>query len=182
MNCPVCKTTELNKREIEPNLSAMACENCRGRWISLKDYEIWLKLHENLPDVLPKKLKINVPEFEHVRLCPECRRILVKYRVGQNIPFSIDRCGTCAGAWLEKNEWEVLKRRNLHDDLQKIFTDHWQEEVKKGDTRNQLAKMYETKFGKDDYAKILRFKDWMENHEKEDEIIAYLRDPNPLQF
>jgi Zn-finger nucleic acid-binding protein len=182
MNCPVCKNFELNKREIEPNLYASDCENCRGRWLSYQEYDVWLKAKDDLPAVLPKKLKMMIPEFELVRLCPECRRILVKYKVGQNVPFLIDRCGTCAGIWLDKGEWEILKRRNLHDDLQKIFTDHWQEEVKKGETRTHLAKMYEEKFGKEDYAKIIKFKEWMENHEKEDEIISYLRDPNPLQF
>ncbi len=182
MNCPVCKHIELFKREIEPNLLASACEDCRGRWVSNSDYDIWLKSHKNLPEIPSKKLKMTIPEFEIVRLCPECRRILVKYKVGQNVPFLIDHCGTCAGIWLDKGEWEILKRRNLHDDLHNIFTDHWQEEVKKGETRTRLAQMYEEKFGKDDYVKIVRFKDWMENHEKEDEIIAYLRDPNPLQF
>ncbi|MEK7723973.1 MAG: zf-TFIIB domain-containing protein, partial [Acidobacteriota bacterium] len=102
----------------------------------------WLKSHEDLPLIPSKKLKVSIPEFELARLCPECRRILVKYKVGQNIPFLIDRCGQCAGIWLDKGEWEILKRRNLHDDLQKIFTDHWQEEVKKGETRTNLAKMY----------------------------------------
>ncbi len=182
MHCPVCQNIELIKREIEPDLWASACENCRGRWLSHPDYERWLKSHQDSSVTPSKKLKMTIPEFELVRLCPECRRILVKYKVGHNVPFMLDRCGTCAGVWLEKNEWEVLKRRNLHDDLQKIFTDHWQEEVKKGETRTHLAKMYEEKFGKEDYAKICKFKDWMENHEKEDEILSYLRDPNPLQF
>ena len=182
MNCPVCKTFELAQREIEPNLYASACENCKGRWLSFADYDAWLKANENLPVIPAKKIKMTIPEFELVRLCPECRRILIKYRVGQDLPFFIDRCGTCAGIWLDKGEWETLKRRNLHDDLQKIFTDHWQEEVKRGETRSTLAKMYEEKFGKEDYSKIVKFKEWMDAHEKEDEIIAYLRDPNPLQF
>ncbi len=182
MNCPVCKNFELNQIEIEPNLWASRCENCHGKWISHNDYERWLKSHENLPMTQAKKTKITIPEFELARLCPQCRRILVKYKVGQNVPFTIDRCGSCAGIWLDKGEWETLKRRNLHDDLQEIFTDHWQEEVKRGETRENLAQMYETKFGKEDYAKIVNFKEWMENHDKEDEILAYIRDPNPLQF
>ena len=182
MFCPVCKNIELSKREIEPNLWASACENCRGRWLTSIDYNNWLKSRENLAVVPSKKIKITMPEFELARLCPECKRILVKYKVGQNIPFLIDRCGNCAGIWLDKGEWETLKRRNLHEDLHEIFTDHWQEEVKKGETRAHLTKMYEEKFGKEDYTKIVKFKEWMENHDKEDEILAYIRDPNPLQF
>lgn len=183
MKCPVCKTSDLSRKEIEPNLWSMACEVCQGNWLSLADYQSWLKSDERSHlDFPPAELKMSIPEFELVRLCPECRRILVKYKVGKNIPFNLDRCGTCAGVWFEKDEWEVLRSRNLHADLQKIFTDHWQEEVKKEETRNHLEKMYEQKFGKEDYDKIREFKNWMDNHQKEDEIIAYLRDPNPLQF
>jgi Zn-finger nucleic acid-binding protein len=182
MNCPNCKTNELYPKEIEPYLLALVCENCLGRLITSNDYDSWLKSNQHLPENPTKKLKITIPEFELVRLCPNCRRILIKYKVGQNVPFQIDRCSTCAGIWLDKGEWETLKSRNLHDDLNQIFTDHWQEEVKRGETRTHLAKMYEEKFGKEDYARIVKFKDWMQKHEKEDEIITYLRDPNPLQF
>lgn len=113
---------------------------------------------------------------------PKCRRILVKYKVGRNIPFKIDRCGNCAGVWLDENEWETLKSRNLHDEINKIFTDHWQEKIKQEETREALRTIYEQKFGLEDYKKIRAFKTWINSHEKSGEILAYIRDKNPLQF
>lgn len=182
MKCPVCRQYDLLPFELEPNLTANICRNCDGKWISQNAYQLWLKSHENLPELPSKEIKMTIPEFELAKLCPECRRILVKYKVGHNVPFNLDRCGTCAGVWLEKDEWEILRSRNLHDDLQKIFTDHWQEEVKQEETRNHLMLMYAEKFGREDYEQILRFKEWVDSHEKADEIKAYIRDPNPLLF
>ncbi|MEK7723373.1 MAG: zf-TFIIB domain-containing protein, partial [Acidobacteriota bacterium] len=64
MNCPNCRNIELTRREIEPNLWAMACEHCRGRWLSNSAYDGWLKSHEHLPLIPSKKLKVSIPEFE----------------------------------------------------------------------------------------------------------------------
>lgn len=183
MNCPVCKYDSLNTQEIEPNLFAEVCEKCSGKWISGKNYQNWLESHgEILPEIKGEEGKMTIPEFELARLCPADKRILIKYKIGRNIPFTIDRCGNCAGVWLDKDEWETLKSRNLHDELNKVFTDHWQEEVQKDEMRKRLGKIYEDKFGAENYSKIKDFKSWVDSHEKQGEILAYLKDPNPLQF
>ena len=184
MNCPVCKYDSLKTQEIEPNLFAEVCEKCLGKWISSQNYEKWLEVHDDILPELPATENVNmtIPEFELARLCPNCRRILVKYKVGRSLAFKIDRCGSCAGVWLDEKEWETLKSRNLHDEINKIFTDHWQEEVKREETRQTLEAIYKEKFGEDDYLKIKDFKTWMEQHEKGGEILAFLRDKNPLQF
>lgn len=184
MNCPVCKSDNLKTKEIEPNLFGEVCTKCAGKWISSKNYEIWLEQHGTTLPELPSRESsgMTIPEFELARLCPVDRRILIKYKVGRNLPFKIDRCSNCAGVWLDDKEWVALKERNLHDELNKIFTDHWQEEVKKEETRKILEGIYREKFGEADYRKIKDFKSWMKNHDKGGEMLAFLRDKNPLQF
>lgn len=184
MNCPVCKSETLETKEIEPNLFAEVCEKCEGKWISSKNYENWLAAHGDILPEIPadKESELTIPAFQIARLCPVDKRILIKYKVGHDIPFSIDRCGNCAGVWLDKDEWEILKSRNLHDEMNKIFTDHWQEEVQKDEMRKRLGRIYSDKFGETDYTKIRDFKTWIDSHEKQGEILAYLKDPNPLQF
>lgn len=184
MNCPNCKNAYLQAQEIEDNLPAQVCDNCDGKWISHENYESWLKFHgEILPEIpAGEESGMTIPHFQLARLCPKCKRILIKYKVGHNIPFQIDRCGDCAGVWLDQNEWETLKSRNLHDELNKIFTDHWQEQVSREETRRKLETIYQEKFGADDYRQIRDFKSWIDTHDKRSEILAYLDDPNPLQF
>lgn len=183
MRCPVCQNSEIEMLELEPNLWARVCGACNGKWISNNNYQKWLECRgEILSEIPSDEPNISVREFELARLCPKCRRILVKYKVGRNIPFKIDRCGNCAGVWLDENEWETLKSRNLHDEINKIFTDHWQEKIKQEETREALRTIYEQKFGLEDYKKIRAFKTWINSHEKSGEILAYIRDKNPLQF
>jgi len=183
MKCPACRKKDLTMREIEPDLWAEVCAECSGKWISSGNYQKWLDIRgEILPEIPADEANITIPSFELARLCPKCRRILVKYKVGRNIPFKIDRCSNCAGVWLDENEWETLKSRNLHDELNRIFTDHWQAEVKREETRETLKTIYKKKFGTEDYERIRTFKSWMQSHEKSGEILAYVRDKNPLQF
>lgn len=184
MKCPVCKKLTFETREIEPDLYADVCSDCSGKWISANNYELWLTNHgRSMPEKESEaSANLSIPEFELARLCPKCRRILVKYKVGRNLSFKIDRCGNCAGVWLEANEWETLKSRDLHDHLNRIFTDYWQEEVERENTRKSLRAIYTEKFGPEEYKRIRDFKTWMEDHEKGGEILAYLRDKNPLQF
>ncbi len=158
MKCPVCSKT-LESNEIENGLNALVCSECRGKWISFDSYETWLKNHTyNAHESSVRSRDMTIPEFEIARLCPRCRRILVKYKVGKNIPFRIDRCTNCAGVWLDEDEWEILKSRNLHDDLSNIFTDHWQAEVAREETRATLDQIYESKFGSADYERMKEFK------------------------
>lgn len=184
MNCPVCKYESLEMQEIEPNLFAEVCSKCHGKWISSENYQKWLELRGAILPELPasESAEMTIPEFELARLCPKDRRILIKYKVGRNLSFSIDRCGNCGGVWLDDTEWALLKERNLHDELNKFFTDHWQDEVQREETRKTLEQIYKEKFGEVDYTKIKDFKVWMNDHEKSGEIMAFIRDKNPLQF
>ena len=135
-----------------------------------------------MPEISRGESKMTIPEFELARLCPRDGRILIKYDVGHEIPFKIDRCGNCAGVWLDENEWEILKKCNLHDELNRVFTDYWQEEISREETKKTLEKMYREKFGADDYEKVREFKKWADENGKRSEILAYLDDENPLQF
>ncbi|MFV0388787.1 MAG: zf-TFIIB domain-containing protein [Pyrinomonadaceae bacterium] len=143
MRCPVCNKSSFVEKELEPNLNADVCSICNGVWVTKKRYEEWLAtLDAILPRTLSEETSVKIPEFELARLCPTCRRVLIKYEVGNNIPFKIDRCSSCGGVWLEANEWDILKSRNLHDELDKIFTDKWQEEVRRENVRNTLKQIY----------------------------------------
>ena len=69
------------------------------------------------------------------------------------------------------------QENEIHDEELQI-----QKITQKEDTRKTLQKIYRDKFGENDYYKIKEFKTWIENHEKGGEIMAFLKDKNPLQF
>ena len=183
MKCPVCKTTVLKTSEIEPNLKAEVCENCGGKWIAANDYYSWRTAHgENLPEKPATETRAELIQFESARVCPNCKRILLKYKVGHETGFMLDRCNDCGGMWFDRDEWETLKERNLHDDLQEIFLDSWQEDVRRKETQLRLEQIYREKFGAEDYDKIKTFKDWLDRHNRKNEIRAFLNDDNPFEI
>lgn len=183
MNCPVCKTTELTPGKLEAKLPAFNCANCRGKWIQGAAYWKWLEEHgENLPEREVPTDDLPLSETLEPLDCPECQWRMVKYRVGHGTGFSLDHCHSCKGLWFDRNEWEVLKKRNLHDDINSILTAFWQAEALKEDRKKRLERINTNKFGADDYAEIKRIRAWLDGHPKKQELLAYLTDENPLEF
>jgi hypothetical protein len=74
----------------------------------------------------------------------------------------------------------VLRKRNLHDDLNSILTEFWQGEALKEERKKRLERIYINKFGVDDYAEIKRVRAWLGGHQKKHELLAYLTDEDPF--
>lgn len=183
MRCPVCTPSET--LEIAPlengELKARACPRCRGTWIRSADFWRWRALHpENLPEVPPAEgAAPSSAETTGLRRCPDCEYVLARVRVGHGIPFTVDRCRNCEGAWLDGGEWEALKARQLHDDLPLIFDDAWQKAVKREEQVRFTEDSFRRRLGDEAYRKARDFRAWLEPHPNRSEIFAYLRLPEP---
>ena len=59
------------------------------------------------------KNHLDVLDSTNAKICPDCGRILIKYKVDNRLDFYLDQCGGCNGIWFDKNEWENLKLNNL---------------------------------------------------------------------
>jgi len=180
MNCPVCKSSELVTKELEPNLDSRQCPSCLGNWIDGREYFKWIEQHasdaaERVHDV--ETLTLAEPGLPLD--CPECRFRMVKYLVGRGLPFTIDHCHGCKGIWLDGNEWEALRKRNLHDDLNLMFTSFWQTEAQRLARKKTLEQIYTGRFGEDDYAEVKRIRYWLEGKTNREGLIAYLIDKDP---
>jgi Zn-finger nucleic acid-binding protein len=176
MKCPVCKTAELAPSVLDHNLTSRHCDSCGGNWIQSFEYWKWREQHkESLPE---KPASRNAPDPKTgalmAKICPECRSLLVKYKVGHGVSFSLDQCGNCGGVWFDKDEWEALKSRNLHDDVHLIFTAPWQAQVRSEQSRRNQEQIYLKKFGEEGFEEVRRMKEWIEGHPRKHEIIAYL--------
>ncbi|MCF7838076.1 MAG: zf-TFIIB domain-containing protein [Candidatus Marinimicrobia bacterium] len=91
MQCPVCKTKRCAPVELEEHLKAASCETCGGHWISLRNYSVWLKQHgETLPEKPFPEVEFDVGDVREAKLCPDCKRILLKYKVGHGLDFFVD--------------------------------------------------------------------------------------------
>ena len=182
MNCPVCKSPELDKTELDSHLSSHQCSNCRGNWIRGAEYWTWVERHGT--DLAERVQATETLELAEPGLpidCPECRFRMVKYLVGRGLPFSIDHCQGCKGIWLDGNEWEALKKRNLHDDLNLMFTSFWQNEAQREARKKKMEAIYMDRFGADDYTEIKRIRYWLDTKTNREELLAFLIDKDPYE-
>lgn len=179
MRCPVCKGDALESVRLESGLPANHCPSCSGHWISGRDYWSWLDAHgPNLGEKTYEGPEITVADTEQAKLCPECSRIMLRYAVGHGTDFSLDHCSSCNGVWLDRGEWESLKGRNLHDDVNAILTVPWQTAARKEERKRHLERIYAKRFG-DDFEEMKRVRAWLDGHPHRDTILAFLTDADP---
>lgn len=180
--CPVCKGLNLTETMLQDGLLANQCENCHGIWISSTSYFAWLKLHG--PDLPTKEAdKKIVPQWgtKELKLCPDCGKILSRYKVFPNQEFFLDHCGSCNGVWFDQNEWEYLAAQNLHDNVNSFFTKPWQKHIHEEETKVVLDKLYLERFGEDDYARLKEFQKWLASHPQRSMMLAYLQADDPYK-
>jgi len=86
------------------------------------------------------KTHLPVNDIIQAKICPDCGRILIKYRVDNSLDFYVEHCGNCNGIWFDKNEWDNIKLNNLHD----RYTTFLQNLGKKEFGRKQPGKTFKT--------------------------------------
>jgi Zn-finger nucleic acid-binding protein len=176
MDCPACGTHGISTIELEENLYGYTCSACEGTWVKGYQYWKWLKTHGS---ILPEKTAdlaadIPVSDSRQAKICIECGHVLLRNKVGHGVPFYLDRCSACGGIWFDKNEWEVLKSRNLHDEIHLIFTAAWQNDNRKKEQEAAYEKSLAETIGEKEHDELKRFKSWISAHPQKNLILGYL--------
>jgi Zn-finger nucleic acid-binding protein len=174
--CPVCAVA-LVPGQLEESLPTRTCPQCAGHWISGERYFQWLERHGTNLAQRPATLESTDPpvtESPKAKRCPDCGRILRQAKVGRGLAFSVDRCGTCGGFWLDAHEWAILQSRNLHDDLHFIHSDGWQADVARAERAMARERLLREKLGDADFEEARRVRSWIDAHPRRAEIMAWL--------
>jgi Zn-finger nucleic acid-binding protein len=177
--CPVCTPAQLlTLQHLEPGLQARGCPRCGGHWIRLADYWRWRAgKGAGVPEQPAPRTTTAAREATGHRRCPDDGQLLSRYQVGKGIAFTLERCAQCEGVWLDGNEWEVLKRRGLHDDLHRVFTEDWQRETKKMEKSQELEALLMRALPPADYVRIREIKAWIDAHPQRSELYEVLGVP-----
>ena len=180
LKCPKCKTPNLGERELDTGLASRPCEQGGGQWVPAKGYWAWIerrpKVTAHSPELANPAPALEIQESDSPKFCPECGRFLRRYKLGHGFEFSIERCGTCGGFWLDGNEWEILKARGTHDRLHFVVGDAWQAEVGREERERGHEKIVRAKIGGEDLEKIKGIKAWLDAHPRRAELYALLLD------
>lgn len=181
MNCPHCKSSELVSAELDANLTSFNCAECDGHWIRGAEYWKWVEDHgTDMAERVHHEESLTLAEPGVPIDCPECRFRMVKYLVGRGLSFTLDHCTGCKGIWLDQNEWHALKKRNLHDDLNTMFTSFWQTGATREVRKRKMEQIYVGRFGEDDYKEIKRIRWWLDTKTNREELLAFLSDKDPF--
>ena len=182
MKCPSCSSAPLQPLSLESHLKAAGCNNCQGHWLSAKNYWDWLEQNgDRLPEKEPEGSSLTSADTQKAKLCPQCQHIMLRYKVGHGLDFAVDQCGHCNGVWLAANEWDLLKQRNLHDEIHLIFSAAWQVQLRKEDAKAVLTDIYEEHFG-NEYERIKQIKSWLNSHPEKTRILDYLTNLDPYMI
>ena len=178
MKCPV-DGGSLQRVRLDAALPAFQCGQCAGHWLRFGDYLGWREQQRvNVPEAPPSAGRGSAEPEQSTggpRRCPDCSVLLTRFRVGHGVPFSLDQCGRCNGIWLDAQEWETLRSRGLHDDLNRIFGPGWQHEVRTEEERERTDAQFARQLGEADFGRTREFAQWAAAHERRSEIMAYLQ-------
>lgn len=179
MKCSHCKSVNLEPQELEPGLVAAVCPTCQGALVSLMNYRFWADQLDwtdfaNTTAAEQQASEDTPEEVASANQCPKCSRLMLKYQMDAHTGRHLDLCGACDEAWLEKGEWQLLKKLDLQDKLPKIFTDAWQRNIRKQRQETALLDRYLKVLGASDLAKATEFKLWLQNHPHKNAIKQFL--------
>jgi Zn-finger nucleic acid-binding protein len=108
------------------------------------------------------------------RLCPRCGRFLTRHKISLDLPFTLDRCGVCAGVWFDAGEWAAVESRGLLPRLNHLFNDAHQHRM----TMEQRRRDYESRcraiVGEEAYERAIEIKRWLAGHPHAGTIRAFL--------
>lgn len=183
MKCPVCKTSPLNSVTLEDELPAQTCSQCGGIWISSNPYQQWRRVRSvDAPEKVVQRPFDPQWDTDELKLCPDCGRMLARFKIFPDTAYYLDHCNHCNGVWFDKNEWEALAVRNLHDNLHEFFTHPWQDKMHQQETANRMNEIYLSKFGAVDYELIQNIREWLHNNPQHQMLLAFLMAEDPYKI
>lgn len=183
MKCPNC-FSPMKKMLLDDRIPGHVCTSCEGVWISSVEYADWMDAQKGTdsPDAsFSEETALPEVAIRKPLLCPDCGRIIKRYKIWPNVEFYLDRCGGCNGIWFDKNEWDVLADYELTKHLNMLFSDEWQKSLRKEEMAGRLTAMYSDRFGEVDYSKLKEIREWIYSNESRDQLIAYLMDKDPYE-
>ena len=176
MKCPVCKKVTLINEDLLENLKAKTCPSCNGRWVQSFQYWKWLDQHgDTLPEKPSQSQQLPLDDSPAGKLCPECGHFLTRRKVGHDLNFHLDRCNCCGGIWFDKNEWETLQSRNLHDEVHFIFSAAWQNQIRQTESAQEYENRIESILGPQDHTRLKEISNWINTHKEKNTILAYIK-------
>jgi Zn-finger nucleic acid-binding protein len=174
-NCPACQSATLQSTNLEAHLAASLCSSCDGHWVTVDDYHTWLG---SSPQAVTTTAPADVEDSTHAIFCPACSQLMRKTNVGHDLNFYLDQCPCCHGIWFDQHEWDNLKSKNLHTQVQQMSSAAWQQKARQHRLHSTVRQAYASKFSATDYLEAERIKNWLERHPQKQDLLSFFTAPS----
>ena len=180
MNCTSCNNGTLYPSFIEGQFRSHTCSSCEGNWVLIEDYIAWKERNSDytFSDQIDFS-EADISDSKKALLCPISSTIMRKFKISSTNSHRIDYSAAVGGLWLDKGEWELLKKEGLAGCLNAVVTQHWQNKIRLNTAKENFADIYTTKFGNDTYAKIKEIRGWLLSQENKADLRAYILADDP---
>jgi Zn-finger nucleic acid-binding protein len=156
---------------------AHTCKDCAGNWLLIEDYVAWKE--RNPEHAFSQQALFQVENTKKALLCPMTGAIMQKYRISHDSDHHLDYSASVGGVWLDRGEWEYLKKHKLAGSLNKVFTSQWQKSIRANCARITFSDIYKEKFGEETYAKARQIREWLNNHPCKTDLRSYILSDDP---
>ena len=168
---------EMVETEIEPGLKVFVCPASGGMWIPLQAFLTWKETRVKETTPLPKDYVFDLPNTSkrNALICPDSGRLLNRFQVGRGLDFHIEQSPSTGSVWLDRGEWDALKSKGLHAEMNLISTPSYQRQVREEEYEKELKETFRDRIGAD-FGKVTEFKKWLKGHPKRRDICVFLAD------
>jgi len=173
MKCSSCGTGRLESSYFEGLFACHSCTDCGGDLILLGDFLRWQELNPESKFEVEAEVGVVAEETKRAMICPLTGTLMTKYRISADTEHRLDLSPTINAVWLDKGEWQLLKEKGLANNLNQIFTNHWQRDIHAVETSEMLDELNARKFG-EHYEQVKAFKSVFKGMKNRQEVIAYL--------
>lgn len=177
MKCTSCKQGELIPSFIDGQFRAHTCSNCGGNWILIEDYVYWKERNPQFS--FDENIRCEIDDTKQAILCPISDTIMRKLRLSTTTEHRIDYSVSVGGVWLDKGEWELLKKEGLAGSLNAVLTAHWQKNIRINSTKDNFSEIYKDKFGDASYKKVKELREWLNHQPNKADLRAYVLADDP---
>jgi len=179
MKCTSCGEATLMSSYLEPKLPCYNCPSCGGNLLMLTDFLRWKEDNEPV-ELTTVEVSVEAQETSKAMICPKTGGLMTKYKISKDTDHRLDLSPSINAVWIDEGEWELLKDEGLACTINSIFTDHWQESIRSGESSDIMNAIYERKFG-EHYQDIKAFRELITDKEYRSQAIAYLMAEDPYQ-
>ena len=174
MQCPSCRSGVLKPAHVEHGPACDTCDECAGELLDMAAYGDWLSSDEAASEQPPTPEEFEVADSKRALCCPQCQRIMVKFKVASDASHSIDFCLSCSLVWLDSGEWEYLKSKGLHTRIRSISTDSWQRKIREQIGARMRIENFKQSIGEEAFPVTEKFRLWLAEQPNRAEILRYL--------